>query len=122
MPLDKTSEYSLNLEASEPERATALRRQEGRTDVQSQTTEEIVEVRGKKSRGGSASTRKMLKMKVDPEMCMKTKDDTTICPTQKTTFLPGCTPFYTENTYFSETVGVFVLIRAPENAKFASKM
>jgi hypothetical protein len=36
----------------------------------------------------------MLKMKDDPEMFMKTKDPVTICPTQKMTFLPGCTPFY----------------------------
>jgi hypothetical protein len=39
-------------------------------------------------------------MKVDPEMYMKTNDKTTICPTQKTTFLPGCTPFYIEMPVF----------------------
>ena len=38
----------------------------------------------------------MLKMKEPPGMCMKTKDRTTICPTQKTTFVPGCTSFYTK--------------------------
>jgi len=42
----------------------------------------------------------MLKMKVDPEMYMKTKDRMTICPTQKTTFLPGCTPFYAKTHVF----------------------
>src|SRR5208282_6148017 len=42
----------------------------------------------------------MSKMKIDPEMCMKTKDKITICPTQKATFLPGCTPLYTEKHVF----------------------
>ena len=70
----------------------------------------------RKSRGGQRAPIKMLKMKVDPEMCMKTKEQTTICPTQKTTFLPGCTPFYTERyAYFAETVGSFVTIRALGN-------
>jgi hypothetical protein len=49
---------------------------------------EIVEEKGKKSRGGPEQPQKMLKMNVDPEMSMKTKDRTTICPTQKTTFVP----------------------------------
>jgi len=35
-------------------------------------------------------------MKVDLEMCMKAKDWTTIFPTEKTTFVPGCMPFYTK--------------------------
>ena len=34
-------------------------------------------------------TQKMLNMKVDPEMYMKTKDRATDCPTQKATFVPG---------------------------------
>jgi hypothetical protein len=42
----------------------------------------------------------MLNMKVDSEMYMKTKDGATICPTQKTTFLPGCMPFYTKKHVF----------------------
>ena len=42
----------------------------------------------------------MLKMKGDPEMYMKTKDRTTFCPTQKATFVPGRTPFYTETQVF----------------------
>jgi hypothetical protein len=42
----------------------------------------------------------MLNMKVDPEMYMKTKDQVTICPTQKATFLPGCTPFYAKAHVF----------------------
>jgi len=50
---------------------------------------------------------KMLKMKIDPEMCMKTKDNATICPTQKTTFLPGCTPFYTETHVFCRNCRLF---------------
>ncbi len=32
---------------------------------------------------------KMLKTQVDPEMSMKTKDKLTICPREKTTFVPG---------------------------------
>jgi hypothetical protein len=48
-----------------------------------------VAAEGKKTRGGQRATQKMLKMQVDPEMYMKTKDWMTICPTQKTTFLPG---------------------------------
>jgi hypothetical protein len=56
--------------------------------------------RGRKVAGGDRAPQKMLKMKVDPEMYMKTKDHATICPTQKTTFLPGCTPFYTKSHVF----------------------
>ncbi len=51
---------------------------------------------GKVARGGTAAPIKMLKMKVDPEMCMKTKDRTTFCLTQKTTFVPGRMLFYTK--------------------------
>jgi hypothetical protein len=40
----------------------------------------------------------MLKMKIDPEMCMKTKGQTTIFPTQKTTFLHSCTAVYAKDT------------------------
>jgi hypothetical protein len=43
---------------------------------------------GGKRHAGRSSTEEMLKMKVDPEMYMKTKDRTTLCPTQKTTFVP----------------------------------
>ena len=57
---------------------------------------EMVEMWGKKSHGGTRALQKMLKMKVDPEMYMKTKERATICPTQKTIFLPGCTSIYTE--------------------------
>jgi ferredoxin len=57
---------------------------------------EIVEEEGKKSRGRTRVTQKMLKMRGDPEMCMKTKDCTTICPTQRATFVPGWTLFYTK--------------------------
>ena len=46
--------------------------------------------------GGFRAQKKMLKMKVDPTMCMKTKTRTTILPTQKRTFLCNCAPFYTE--------------------------
>jgi hypothetical protein len=49
----------------------------------------------------------MLKMKVDPEICMKTKDHATICPTQKTTFVPGCMPFYTETHVFCRNRSLF---------------
>jgi hypothetical protein len=61
---------------------------------------EIVEAEGQKSGGGKGAPKKMLKMKVDPEMYMKTKERATICPTQKTTFLHSCTPFYTETHEF----------------------
>jgi hypothetical protein len=63
----------------------------------------------------------MLKMKVDPEMSMKTKDHVTLCPRQKATFLPGCTPFYTKNTYFAQIVSSFDAIRALENEPVAPK-
>ena len=33
-------------------------------------------------------------------MCMKTKDMATVCPTQKTTFAPGCTSFYSKMHIF----------------------
>ncbi len=45
---------------------------------------------------GNRIAQEMLKMKEPPGMYMKTNDVTTICPTQKATFLPGCTPIYTE--------------------------
>ena len=57
---------------------------------------EIVEAEGEKSRGGGEHPKKMLKMKIEPTMCMKTKRQTTICPKQKTTFLHNCTTFYTK--------------------------
>jgi hypothetical protein len=59
-----------------------------------------IEAGEKSHAGGREQPIKMLKMKVDPEMCMKTKDEATNCPTQKMTFLPGCTPFYTEMHVF----------------------
>jgi len=55
---------------------------------------------GKKTAKGPPAPIKMLKMKVDPEMYMKTKNHATTCPTQKTTFVPGCTPFYTKSHLF----------------------
>jgi hypothetical protein len=39
--------------------------------------------------GGTQVPIKMLNMQVDPEMYMKTKDRTTICPRQNMTFVPG---------------------------------
>jgi hypothetical protein len=54
---------------------------------------QIVEAEGEKVARGTAQPKKMLKMMIDPEMYMKTKDRTTKCPTQKATFLHGCTPF-----------------------------
>ena len=69
-----------------------------------------------KSRGEEASEpQKMLKVKVDPEMYMKTKDQVTIFPTQKTTFLPGCTPFYTEMQVFGRNRRLFCQFLSPEN-------
>jgi hypothetical protein len=59
---------------------------------------EIVEAEGENVPRGSAQHKKMLKMMIDPEMYMKTKDRTTKCPTQKATFLHSCTAFYTEDT------------------------
>ena len=59
-----------------------------------------VEAEEEKSRGGPQAPIKMLKMKVDPEMYMKTKGRVTICPTQKTTFVHSCTPFYTKRAVF----------------------
>jgi len=55
--------------------------------------------RGKVARGGN-EPREMLKMKQPPWMCMKTKDQMTICPTQKTPFLLGWTPFYAKTHVF----------------------
>jgi hypothetical protein len=55
---------------------------------------------GQKDPRGSLAPQEMLKMKEPPGMCMKTKDRMTICPTQKMTFLPGCTPFYRELQVF----------------------
>ena len=51
-------------------------------------------------RAGRAHPIKMLNMKVDPEMYMKTKDRKTICPMQKVTFLHSCTAFYTKTHDF----------------------
>ncbi len=73
---------------------------------------EIVEAVGKKSRGETVQPQKMLKMKIDPEMSMKTKDRGTICPTQKMTFLPGCTLFYIKIHEFLHTLSIFATIRA----------
>ena len=56
--------------------------------------------RREKRRRGESITQKMLKMKGDPEMYMKTKGEATICPTQKTTFLPGWMQFYTKTHLF----------------------
>jgi len=47
---------------------------------------EIIEVEAEELRGG-ARKKKMLKMKDEPTMCMKTKTRMTILPTQKTAFL-----------------------------------
>jgi hypothetical protein len=58
---------------------------------------------------GAASPQEMLKMKQPPGMCMKTNDYMTICPTQKTTFLPVARHFTRNHTYFAETVGSFVI-------------
>ena len=55
---------------------------------------------GNKTDRGKQPTQKMLNMKSDPEMCMKTKDKMTVCPRQKATFLPGCTSFYTKAPVF----------------------
>jgi hypothetical protein len=63
--------------------------------------------RGGKSRGRQRATQKMLKTEVDPEMYMKTKDHVTMCPTQKTTFLPSCTPFYTKTHVFCRNRRLF---------------
>jgi len=59
-----------------------------------------VEAEDEKSRGGEQAPIKMLNMKGDPEMSMKTKGHATFCPTKKMTFLPGCTPFYTNSHVF----------------------
>jgi hypothetical protein len=64
------------------------------------TTTRASRRRGKKSRG-RARTIKMLKMKIDPTMCMKTNTHMTISPKQKMTFLHNCTPFYTKAHVFS---------------------
>jgi len=55
-----------------------------------------VEVEGKSPAGEPQQPIKMLKMKVEPVMCMKSKGHVTIYPTQKMTFVPGWTPPFTE--------------------------
>jgi hypothetical protein len=57
---------------------------------------ESVEVESRKVARGLEQPKKMLNMKSDPEMCMKTKDRTTVCPRQKATFVPGCRVFHTK--------------------------
>ena len=54
-------------------------------------------------------------------MCMKTKDRATICPTQKTTFLPGWTPFYTKTQEFCGKDWLFWRFSSSANESFAPK-
>ena len=54
-------------------------------------------------------------------MSMKTKDPVTICPTQKMTFLPGCTPFYRKLQEFGTNRELLVAIRALGNEPVATK-
>ena len=108
IPLDKTPIYSLKLEArvwrgvGQPHRLAQRILMNAETNAENagqiirRKGNAIVRGMGKKSHGGTAGTQKMLEMKVDPEMYMKTKDRVTNCPTQKTTFLPGCRSFYTK--------------------------
>ena len=57
-----------------------------------------VETTSKKSHGGTHSKKKMLIMKDEPIMYMKTKGRTTMCPAQKPAFLQSCTAFYANDT------------------------
>jgi hypothetical protein len=56
-----------------------------------------------------------------PEMCMKTKDKATHCPTQKATFPPGCMPFYTAIQEFCSNCRLLGALRTLGNESFASK-
>ena len=92
-------------------------RTEDRTNVQTETEKRranhptqarrIAKAEGEKSLGRTRATQKMLKMKGDPEMSMKTKDRTTICPTQKTTIVPGCTSSHTKIQIFCRNQRLF---------------
>ena len=52
---------------------------------------------------------------------MKTKDRATICPTQKTTFLPGWKPFYTKTQEFCGKDWLFCRFSSSANESFAPK-
>ena len=74
---------------------------------------QIVDMLGKKSRAGTEQPKKMLKMTIDPEMYMKTKGQTTKCPTQKATFLHSRTPFCTETDVFCRDRRLFCHSSSP---------
>ena len=57
--------------------------------------------------GGKRAPQEMLKTQVDPEMYMKTKGRMTTCLRKKKTFMPSCTPFYTEMHVFCENRRLF---------------
>jgi hypothetical protein len=76
-------------------------------DISSEEAESQSSGWREKRRAGKSITQKMLKMKGDPEMYMKTKDDPTICPTQMATFLPGWTQFYTNTHVFCRNRRLF---------------
>jgi len=78
--------------------------------LKSRDADKIAELRDEKSHGEARAPLKMLKMKDDPEISMKTKDRTTIPPTQKLTFLHSCAPFYTKIHVFSGNRRLFAII------------
>ncbi len=59
-----------------------------------------VEAEDEKSRGGTESTPKDVKNEGRSGNVYENKGQVTLFPTQKTTFVPGCTPFYTKMQVF----------------------
>ncbi len=76
--------------------------------------------RGQETAPGGRGYLEMLKMKQPPGMCMKTNGKMTIFPTQKTTFLPGCTPFCRKVHLFCRDSRRFAIIQSLEDELLAS--
>ncbi len=77
--------------------------------------------RGEKSRARGGAPKEMLKMKIDPAMCMKTNEEMTICPNQKTIFLHKSTIFYTKAREFGRKRRLFCQSSSVGNEHLSSK-
>ncbi len=76
--------------------------------MKKQDTAKLLKINELKSHGSAVRRKKMLKMKDDPTMCMKTHGLSTECPSTKHTFLIKLDRFYGHYGRFSSLAGAII--------------